>query len=105
MRGDFMSEEFYKQVLALAGLEDTEENRLKADAAFEWANRYCRRNFTHDDAPFGFLQGVAVLVKSAKNPTNVVSETIVGGMSVTYSDDATSAAKSHLRPYRKVVFR
>lgn len=97
--------DFYQRVLKLADLDDTPENRLKIDAAFEWANRYCRRNFTHDDAPFGFLQGVAVLVKSAKNPTNVVSETIVGGMSVTYSDDATSAAKSHLRPYRKVVFR
>ena len=97
--------DFYQRVLALAGLEDTPENRLKVDAAFEWANRYCRRDFTHDDAPFGFLQGVAVLVKSTKNPTNVASETIFGGMSVTYSDDATSAAKSHLKPYRKVVFR
>lgn len=97
--------DFYQRILTLADMEDTPENRLKVDAAFEWANMYCRRNFTHDDAPFGFLQGVAVLAKSAKNPPNVTSETIVGGMSVTYSDDATSAAKSHLKPYRKVVFR
>lgn len=97
--------DFYQRVLTLADMEDTPENRLKVDAAFEWANMYCRRNFTYDDAPFGFLQGVAVLAKSAKNPPNVTSETIVGGMSVTYSDDATSAAKSHLKPYRKVVFR
>lgn len=97
--------DFYQRVLALADLDDTPENRLKVDAAFEWANRYCRRNFTQDDAPFGFLQGVAVLAKSAENQPNVVSENIVGGLSVTYSDDATAAAKSHLNPYRKVVFR
>ena len=97
--------DFYQRILTLADMEDTPENRLKVDAAFEWANMYCRRNFTHDDAPFGFLQGVAVLAKSAKNPPNVTSETIVGGMSVTYNGDATSAAKSHLKPYRKVVFR
>jgi len=104
MRG-VMPMDFYQRILTLADMEDTPENRLKVDAAFEWANMYCRRNFTHDDAPFGFLQGVAVLAKSAKNPPNVTSETIVGGMSVTYNGDATSAAKSHLKPYRKVVFR
>ena len=97
--------EFYKTVLQLAGLEDNDTNRLKVDAAFEWANQYCKRNFTHDNAPFGFLQGVAVLAKSADQTPNVVSENIVGGLSVTYSDDATAAAKSFLNPYRKVVFR
>src|SRR5690606_41595126 len=102
MRG-VMSMDFYQRILTLADMEDTPENRLKVDAAFEWANMYCRRNFTHDDAPFGFLQGVAVLAMCAKNPQNVTYETIVGGMTVTVTSDTKSAANRHLKNMHTVV--
>lgn len=98
-------EEFYQTVLQLAGLEDNEKNRLEVDSAFEWANNYCKRNFSKEDAPLGFLKGVAVLAASGDQTPNVVSENVAGELSVTYSDEANTTAKSYLKPYRRVVFR
>lgn len=98
-------EEFYQTVLKLAGLEDNEKNRLEVDSAFEWANNYCKRKFSYEDAPLGFLKGVAVLAASGDQTPNVVSESVAGELSVTYNSEATKAAVSYLNAYRRVVFR
>lgn len=97
-------EEFYEQILKMAGLEDTPDNRLEVDAALDYANHYCKTSFTLEDAPAGFKKAIAVLLQSAEQTPNVQSESVAGEMSVTYSNEANATAKSYLKPYRRAVF-
>ena len=96
---------FKEDVLTLAGLEDNVTNNLEVDVAFEWANAYTKQEYLQEDAPTGYTKAVVALVLSASQSPNVTSESVGGELSVSYSDDATKAAKDYLKPYVRAVFR
>ncbi|NGP45973.1 hypothetical protein G4V62_13825 [Bacillaceae bacterium SIJ1] len=97
-------EQFYQDILTLAGVEDSPVYRLEVDAALEYANQYCKTNYTKEDAPAGFKKGIAVLVASAEQMPNVASESVAGELSVSYDTNTTATASHYLKPYVRVVF-
>lgn len=89
--------------------EAQKKYKARLAAAIDQAKVYCNRSFEVDGIltiPEGAQMGIALMVKGmGENNQNVQSQRL-GDMSKSFFQNGTfSAAKSYLKPYRKVGFK